>query len=502
MADISNVVNVQLFTQATSAKPKNVNVISLFTSEISAGNVDSFNRAKRYFTLSDIESDFGTTSQTYQFSQVFFAQQPNPISADGYLVISHWRATSFNAPATSAVLTGAQISLSVVLPTLQAITDGSFSIDIDGSTVTPTGLNFSTASTLADIASIIDTGLTGATVTENDQKIIITSDTTGATSTITYATTHTSGTDISQILNLATGTGAILEQGAAASVLAAETKLDAVTEGQAVQDFVQFGFIDNPTDQETEDLADYAQTQDDKIYWDVFDSSSNLLKDGSNVVWNDIVLAGNKRTQMFYKPDGDRRVWLACASRGAVVKFNAQNTANTLANKELKLINPDDISETDLVSAREVGLKVYTTVKSVPNIFEAGRNSYFDDEYNTIALVDSIQTDSFNLLHLTNTKIPQTTRGLLQITDTIKKTLTRFVTNGVISGGTWTLTDRFGDLNVFDKEIENIGFYVFPNPLSAQTTDERAERKTPPIQVAVKFAGAFHSIDIILNINN
>ena len=51
------------------------------------------------------------------------------------------------------------------------------------------------------------------------------------------------------------------------------------------------------------------------------------------------------------------------------------------------------------MSAREVGLKVYTTVKSVPNIFEAGRNSYFDDEYNTIALVDSIQTDSFNLLH-------------------------------------------------------------------------------------------------------
>ena len=104
--------------------------------------------------------------------------------------------------------------------------------------------------------------------------------------------------------------------------------------------------------------------------------------------------------------------------------------------------------------------------------------------------------------YITNTKIPQTTRGLLQITDTIKKTLTRFVTNGVIAGGTWTLTDRFGDLNVFDKEIESIGFYVFPNPLSTQTTDERAERKTPPIQVAVKFAGAFHSIDIILNINN
>ena len=71
-----------------------------------------------------------------------------------------------------------------------------------------------------------------------------------------------------------------------------------------------------------------------------------------------------------------------------------------------------------------------------------------------------------------------------------------------LAGGTWTLTDRFGDLNVFDKEIESIGFYVFPNPLSTQTTDERAERKTPPIQVAVKFAGAFHSIDIILNINN
>ena len=106
MADISNVVNVQLFTQATSAQAKNVNVISLFTSEISTGNVDSFDRAKRYFTLSDVESDFGTTSQTYQFSQAFFGQQPNPISADGYLVISHWRATSFNAP--PPIVTGKQ----------------------------------------------------------------------------------------------------------------------------------------------------------------------------------------------------------------------------------------------------------------------------------------------------------------------------------------------------------------------------------------------------------
>jgi len=499
--DISNVVNVQLFGQATAAQAANVNVIGLFTAETAIGKVDNFQRATRYFTIGDVETDFGTTSQTYQFAQAFFGQQPNPVSADGYLVISHWRAVDFNAPATSGVLTGEQVSLSVVLPTLQPITDGSFDIDVDGTTENITNLDFATAGTLADIATIIDTALSGATATESDQKIIITSDTTGVTSLLTFATTAVTGTDISQILKLATGTGATLVQGLAAAVLTAESKLQAVTAGQAVENFISFGFIDNPIDADSEILSDYAQTQPDKMYWDVFTETDNLLKVAGNVVWTDIVLASNKRTQMVYKPNGNRASWLAMAARGHVVKFNAQKTANTLANKELKLITPDDISETDLRAAEEVGMKVYTTVKNVPNLFEAGRNSYFDDEYNTIALVDAIQTDSFNLLHLTNTKVPQTTPGLLQITDSIKKTLTRFVTNGVIAPGTWTLPDRGGDLNVFDKEIESIGYYVFPNPLSSQTVDERAQRKTPPIQVFCKFAGAFSSIDIILNIN-
>ena len=499
--DISNVVNVQLFTQATTALPDSPNVIMVATSEISTGNVDSFNRAKQYFQIGDVEADFGTASQTYQFCQAFFSQQPNPVSAEGYLVIGHWRATDFNAPATSAVLTGVQLSEAVVIPQLQEISDGSFDIDVDGATLNITGLDFSDIDNLDDVATKLTTAITGATASIDDQKIIITSDSTGATSTLSYASTGASGTDVSQTLGLATGTGATLVQGADATILTAETKLQAVTEIQAVQNFVSFGFIDNPTDLETEDLSDYAQTQDDKIYWDVFDSDTNLEKTSGNVWWNDVVLASNKRTQGVYKPDGDRKSWLGMAARASVVNFNAQNTANTLANKEIKSITPDAISEEDLRKAESVGLKVYTSVKDVPNLFEAGRNSYFDDEYNTIALVEAIQVDTFNLLHLTNTKIPQTTAGLLQITDSIKKTLTRFVRNGVIAAGTWTLPDTFGDIEVFNREIETVGFYVLPNPLSTQTASERSTRTTPPIQIAVKFSGAFHKADIILNIN-
>jgi len=499
--NISNVVNVQLFTQPTSAKALNVNVIGLFTDESAVGKVDNFTRATKYFSIADVASDFGTNSQTYNFAKAFFTQQPNPTSADGYLVIGHWRSIDFDAPATNGILTGGQLSEAIVVQTLQTITDGSFNVTIDGGTEQViTALDFNSISTLDDIVTILNSAISDAVVTISDQKIIITSDTTGITSIVTFLSAGASGTFIGDTLALATGTGAIKVDGVASSILSAETKLESVIAVQAVEDFISFGFIDNPIDADSIALSDYAQGQSSKLYYDVFDDTSNLEKVAGNPVW-DIVLAGNKRTQMLYKPDGDRRSWLAYSSRSSVVKFNAQLTANTMANKELKTVLPDVIGEADLAKTKQTGLTVYTTVKDVPNLFLSGRNSYTDDEYNTIALVDALQTDSFNLLHLTNTKIPQTTKGLLQITDTIKKTLKRFVTNGVIAPGTWTLPDRFGDLNVFDKEIETIGFYVFPNPLSSQTTDERAERETPPIQIAVKFAGAFHSIDIILNIN-
>lgn len=496
MALLSNVINVQLLQEGALAQRDNVNTIGLFTSQL--GTLDSANRTKVYASLGEVETDFGTTSATYDYAKAFFAQSPNPVTAGGYLTICYHRAASETVAASAAVLTGAQISEATVIPQLQAISDGSFVITIDGVADTVTALDFRTSSTLTEVAALIDAQITG-TVTVVDGKIVITSSTTGATSTITMLSAHTSGTFIGDILTLSSGSGAVMVQGAASSTLTAETKEAAVTAALAETYFVGFGFIDNPTDEETTALATFAQANS-KIYYDVFSVAANLEKNITNVVWA-IKLASLTACRMLFSKTNNRKLWIAYASRAHVVNFNAENTAMTMNLKELKGIVAEDYTQDEITKAYNVGLDVYTTIKNVPVVLCSPANDFVDNVYNLIAYIDSVKTDAFNLLKGTATKVPQTTKGVNQLIDTIEKTTRGYVRSGVFAPGTWSSPDSFGDIDTFKRSIEMQGFYVLAGSLADQPQADRTARKSPVIQVAAKDAGAIHKADIIINFN-
>ena len=68
------------------------------------------------------------------------------------------------------------------------VSDGAFKITIDGTERTISSLDFSSASTLSQIATVINTGLsTYGTCTVHDGVLCIQSDGTGSTATISYA---------------------------------------------------------------------------------------------------------------------------------------------------------------------------------------------------------------------------------------------------------------------------------------------------------------------------
>lgn len=99
--------------------------------------------------------------------------------------------------ATAAVIIGA--ASAAVVGDFTGITDGEFTITIDGVGQTVTGLDFSADTDLTDVAATITAGLTGATCTYDTDHFVIASTTTGAASTISYASAVTggTGTDIS-----------------------------------------------------------------------------------------------------------------------------------------------------------------------------------------------------------------------------------------------------------------------------------------------------------------
>ena len=168
--------------------------------------------------------------------------------------------------------------------------------------------------------------------------------------------------------------------------------------------------------------------------------------------------------------------------------------------KELS-VAAEEYTQTEVDNAKMVGLDLYTTIKLTPELLTSGANVFTDERYNLIAYVDSLQIDMHNLLKLTGTKIPQTRPGVNTLVDGLEKTSRQFVRAGVSSPGTWSSPDYFGDRETFERNIFNNGFYWLAGSLAAQAQNSREARESPLIQGAVKLAGAFHSVDLIINVN-
>ena len=499
MADISNVINVSLIPEGQLAATDNMNVVAILTSEIVPGVLDTANRFQLYSNAAAVAADLGSNSQANAYAEVFFSQQPNPVNSGGILVVGFYRAAQESVAASAAILTGAQVSEAVAIPQLQEISDGSFDIDVDGGTVSVSAIDTRVVTTLEEVAALLNTAIGGATVTLVDQKFIITSDTTGVTSLMEFAVAAAGGTFLGEILNIADGTGAALVQGADASVVALETPTEAATALLAEVNYKGFMFIDNPIDADSKLLASFAQANN-VLSYDVFSVAANLLVDETNVVW-DIKLSGLTNYRMLFSAANNRKLAAGYMARAHVVNFAAENSALTMQLKEIKGVAAEDYSQSDITAAKTVGLDLYTTIKNVPVVLTSGANDFMDNRYNIIAFIDSQQTAGFNHLKQTGTKIPQTTPGVNTLQDALEKDARAFVKAAVFAPGVWSSPDRFGDEATFNRNIEQFGFYYLAGLLSDQAQVDRADRKSPVIQGAVKNAGAIHSADIIINFN-
>jgi hypothetical protein len=499
MANITNVINVQLLPEGQLAARDNMNVVAIMTSQ-QTGPLSTANRYELYSDIASVAADFGTDSAMYSFATAFFGTNPNPINAGGVLVAGYWRGASEDVAATAATLTGAQLVETTVVGQMQAISDGSMSITVDGGAVALSALDFRSVTSLDEIAAIIDTALTtNASAEVVNNAIVITSATTGALSLMEYAVAHTSGTFIGEILGLAEGTGAVTVQGAAAATLTAETQVAAATALKALVNFKGLTFIDADTDENRKLMAEWAQANDVLTY-EVFSGATYLTLDAdTNVVW-EIKLAGLGNYRMLYSAAGNRRMAASYMARAHVVNFNAENSALTMHLKTLS-ITAEDYSQSDITAAKAVGLDIYTTIKNTPCVLTSGANDFVDNRYNLIAFVDAVQTDMYNLLKQTSVKIPQTQRGVNQLIDQAEKTTRGFVRAGVFAPGTWSSPDYFGDRETFERNIEQNGFYWIAGALADQPQADRQARKSPVLQGAVKNAGAVHSVDIIINFN-
>lgn len=497
-ASINNVINVTLLEEGRAAARDNINVCAIITSQ--PGVLSTAERWRSYKTPSAVEQDWGASSVTSAFANAFFGTSPNPISAGGTLIIGYWNAAGETLPATAGSLRGAEISQAVVMPALREHADWSFTVEIDGFDINIAGIDGTAAATLADVIAQIQAEITPevATVTFDGTRIQFTSKTTGADSSVGFLRASGAGVFIGDLLALAAGSGATQINGLSPVVVAPETQLEAISKLKALVNVKGISFIDKILDEQIPLIASWAKANA-AIMYETFTGSQALEVEPANPAWA-VTLASQSNFRMLFSKAGNRKLAVSYMARTHTVNFNGERTAITLHLKTLN-VPAEDYSQTEIDKAKRVGLDIYTTIKDVPCVLSGGANDFVDNVYNLMAYVDAVQTDSFNLLKTTPTKVPQTYYGVNQLEDCVEKTTRGFVRAGVFSPGTWTLPDFFGDRDMFMRNIEQEGFYVLAGDLADQSTADRQERKSPVVQVAVKNAGAIHSADIIINFN-
>jgi hypothetical protein len=248
---VSGVVNVTVNISPLAAGQRNFGVaLVLGDSTV----IDTAERVRAYRELDDVAAEFGTVAPEYSASAIYFSQQPRP----NLLYLGRWARTASNGVLHGGVLSGAEQDMTV----WNAITNGGFNITIDGVLKQLTGLNFSAQTNLNGVAAIIDTALAGGTVQWDAvySRFNIISDTTGATSILTYASAPTGAgapVNISGTLRLTTGTASVPIAG-----IAAETPLAAaVAAADRSGDWygLAFAAATQPTDNAMIDVAAYIE---------------------------------------------------------------------------------------------------------------------------------------------------------------------------------------------------------------------------------------------------
>ena len=248
-------------------------------------------------------------------------------------------------------------------------------------------------------------------------------------------------------------------------------------------------------------LATYMQTLD-KLYFHASATAGDIEVGGPL----DLLRSGGfTHTRGLYYTVGAaaaRVMAAAYAGRLLSTDFSGTDTTSTMHLKQLATIAADTgIDQTALEKAKAAGSDVYVSIAGLACVYTSGKNTFADEIYNELWFKLALQVAGFNHLKLTGTKIPQTELGVDGLKNAYRSVMAQAVRNGFLAPGSWTSPDTIGKPEDMVRNIADIGYYIYSVPVALQPTADRADRKAPLIQCAVKAAGAVHSSDIIVNVN-
>lgn len=480
-------VTVNLFTQAGQ--------FSNFSTAMLIGSstvIDPTQRFRSYTSLTSVGLDFGNTAPEYLAAQVFFSAQPQPAQ----LYIGRWVQSATHGMLVGGYLSGAQVSIA----TFNSITAGSLKISVNGAAAQEVdNLNFSAAANLNAVATTLSTAMSNAGIAAScswtGNNFIISTFLTGSTASVSLTSSPSSGVDITPTFGFATSAGAYVAAG-----VNAESALTAAQTIDGMQAFYWLSFASaSLTDADRIAIAQWVEGSSIPHMFGITTTDVNAY---SAVATSDVgyQLQQLALTRTFGQWSSlTPYAVMGIIGRGCGINWLGSNTVINFMYQPEPGVKAESLGPTQ---ADVLDTKRYNYVANYSNgtaILENGTcfgTNYIDERVGADWLANYIQTNLFNFLVDQGTKVAQTDAGIHSLLNNITVSLQQAVTNGLVAPGVWDAAG-FGQLT--EGDTLPLGYYIYVPPLSTQNATDRANRVSPPFQVAAKLAGAVNRASVVLN---
>ena len=481
---VDRVVSVTIDMQPLASSRRNFGVLL-----IGGGSkvIPANERIRSYTNISGVAADFGLEAPEYLAAELFFSQSPRP----AILQIGRWVKEDSPAFLTGGILTADEMAI----VSWNNITDGALALTIDGEKKEIEGLDFSLANNLNAVAKVISDKLEKAECSFDGQRFTLTTVSTGKTATLSYCENPGSGT-LAEKLKLTRETGLAPQDG-----IDAETIKECVAILADRGDWYGLAIADDSlTVDDHLAVAQFIQASaKSRIYAATVTDTRTL-----DAVFEDDLASRAKalklgRTFIVYSTNPNAAI--SAIGRAFTVNFNMNRSTITLKFKQLPSVEAEGLTETQAQTLAKKRCNVFAAYDNDTAILQEGvmsGDSYFDEIHGTDWMQNALQNELWNLLYQSKTKIPQTNSGVNQLINCIEAVCEEAINNGLIAPGTWN-ADGFGQIERGDYLAK--GYYIYSEPIELQAQSEREQRKAPPIQCAIKLAGAIHFVDLAVNVN-
>ncbi|WP_456309777.1 DUF3383 family protein [Serratia proteamaculans] len=209
--------------------------------------------------------------------------------------------------------------------------------------------------------------------------------------------------------------------------------------------------------------------------------------------------AGYSRTFIQYSTSS-KYAAVSAFGRAFTVNFTGSNTTITMKFKQEPGITYETLTSNQAAAVDAKNANVYVYYANDTAILQQGvmaNGDFFDERHGLDWLQNYVQTNLFNLLYTSTTKVPQTEAGVTRLLTNVEQSMDQSVTNGLVAPGVWN-GGPIGQLASGDTLTK--GYYTYAAPLATQAQSDREKRKAPLIQVACKLAGAVHYADVQINV--